>query len=1521
MTVTACSDSTRRALCSRLPRHAVLVLVTLATAFAPAPRAQLALDVNAALARASARLLEAQRPDGSFGPLDVDTGTQNGYPMGTTALALYALRKSGVRADDPAVTRALAWLLDQPLRLTYSVGALVLALDAHNEPGFEQPIRDAAAGLEEHFDENSRLWAYPDRDAELSNTQLAVLALRAAVRHGHDAAPQLWSDVIDGALSRQRSDGGFYYREDYWPEPSGTMTTAGLTTLYVAIESLERAGRGGPECKRARDGIERGWAWLDARFGQSGGAMGHAGLIADRYPAYGRSAHHHYYYLYGVERVAAFGGRKLIGGVPWYRATALEILGHESPHGGWGNLENTCLAMLTLRRVTVSGGHRLASTEPAADDEPASERATAGAGAGVGSASGGSEGASAAGAAGERAPDLGTGAAGAGDPGSRSSTDDEAPVVWAYTTDEPRKNWFKQGFDDHSWARGPGGFGGGGPTGLVVRTDWPGSDLWVRRRFDWTSADGDLRLFVIHDDDVQVWINGQLAAVGPTWSQGRYNEYAVGRAALRTLAPGGNVIAAHVHDSGGGRALDIRFAPPADATIHSVHWLASEPQADVPFVQRWELLGPLPDPDHEALLTLALPEALVEGRKLKGKSWQPQRSLGTRLAVDATLHGDMPSIAYARVWLHASAPLDGYLWLGQRRRRARVARRRPAAAAPRARQRPPRRAARAAGLRRRSPRAGVRARTARVAGRAVRAGGGGRRHADPRPGLHARGRGARRTRGGPGPARSVRPRHPGRPPAAGAHHRPALRSRGRPRRAGLRRLPRRRPALDRPRRRQAARPPAPRRRPRRARAAPAVVRASGTAAGARGAAGRPGHGGGVRGRGPRVRGGRRRPRRARPGGGRPTTARHLRRRAALARQLRRGARRRSRQGALQPLLVRGGRLRRARRGAGGRVRRAPRRGARADLPRRADPALTRRPRAPRMMTVARGSPGEPTAMTVRRTDGSRAPSAMQFRPLGRSGIELSVVGFGTCQLRLVPEQQALDTLRRGFELGVNWVHTAPDYGGADELVAAAVTEWRARGGGDVHVLCNASGPVEHFGWVFERTCAMLGRQRLPLFGISGIDYCEELGQNVFGAGGLLEWLERRRDEGRLGGIFCTTHGAPDYLEKLVRCGRFDAVMLSLNPLGFHVLSYHGASEGKAFEVIPETRERIVPLAAERGVGLLVMKPLAGGLLLPSRAFPPHERYSNEPEPLRAADLLRASLAVPGVTAVVPGTATPEEAEENALAGHATPRRSEVGTRNGHGSLALEPERLAAIDRGVSAMQASLCSRCGACEPTCSRDLPVSWLFREAYIWSYPSDTFEALDRLHYFALHPHDGLACTRCDDVSCQCPAGLDIPASLARVHTRMLDLRARGLLHCTADELAARVIHGHVQVGVVWRELPDALPAGASGLCRFWLHNAGDDIWWTRRTRPDEPSLALVVELGGRVVVTRPLLHDVGPEQRVHFSFLLPAPARPGDHALRVSLRALDRRGRLGAETLLDRRTLRALDPRPTIPEPGGR
>jgi predicted aldo/keto reductase-like oxidoreductase len=490
----------------------------------------------------------------------------------------------------------------------------------------------------------------------------------------------------------------------------------------------------------------------------------------------------------------------------------------------------------------------------------------------------------------------------------------------------------------------------------------------------------------------------------------------------------------------------------------------------------------------------------------------------------------------------------------------------------------------------------------------------------------------------------------------------------------------------------------------------------------------------------------------------------------------------------------------------------------------------------------------------------QAATGMQYRPLGRTGLRVSAVGFGTCQLRLVPEEQALATLRRGFELGVNLVHTAPDYEGADALVARAVRE----SGREVIVLSQGYGDAAHFAWLFEETCRRLGRARLELFGIACVEDRVALGENVFGPGGMVEQLQALQRAGRLGGIFATTHGTPDYVARLIASGVFDALMLAYNPLGFHLLSARPDALRPA-EDFERLRRDVFPLAARLGVGLMVMKPLAGGLLSPGKAFPPRAPLLGDAPRIPAGDLLRLVLESPEVACVVPGTASPEEAEENALAGHA----------EGVDVSGSRRERWAAA---LSELQATLCSRCGLCEPTCSRGLPISWLFRDAYLQGLPSETFEVLDDLHYFHLHPSESATCASCDDVTCHCPAGLDLPRSLTRLHDHMLGLRRRGLLQALPGELAG-LRDGALGAAVVSRDVPDVLAPGQPGLCRVYVENLGAGTWRAGR-------VTLRVSDGVRELRRADLRHDVERGARAHFVFALRAPAAPGRYRLRFAL-----------------------------------
>ena len=145
---------------------------------------------------------------------------------------------------------------------------------------------------------------------------------------------------------------------------------------------------------------------------------------------------------------------------------------------------------------------------------------------------------------------------------------------------------------------------------------------------------------------------------------------------------------------------------------------------------------------------------------------------------------------------------------------------------------------------------------------------------------------------------------------------------------------------------------------------------------------------------------------------------------------------------------------------------------------------------------------------------------MEYRQVGRTAVRVSAVGIGTCQFQVLPERQAVETLLAGFERGVNLVHTAPDYGPAERYIARAMAEC----GRDIVVASqgfdvagNRLGRVDHFERLFEQTCKRLGTERLELYGIACIDDREAYEENVWGLHGMVEFLQKKKQEGRLGG--------------------------------------------------------------------------------------------------------------------------------------------------------------------------------------------------------------------------------------------------------------------------------------------------------------------------------------------------------------------------------------------------------------------
>jgi hypothetical protein len=142
---------------------------------------------------------------------------------------------------------------------------------------------------------------------------------------------------------------------------------------------------------------------------------------------------------------------------------------------------------------------------------------------------------------------------------------DKEPAVWRYTSKKPAADWMKRGFDDSSWKSGKSGFGTTGTPGAVVGTTWDTADVWLRREIDLPGRRySDLQLWIHHDEDAEVYINGILALKVSGYVT-TYRALPMTRAGRDSLMPGKNTIAVHCHQTTGGQYVDVGIVEVGEA--------------------------------------------------------------------------------------------------------------------------------------------------------------------------------------------------------------------------------------------------------------------------------------------------------------------------------------------------------------------------------------------------------------------------------------------------------------------------------------------------------------------------------------------------------------------------------------------------------------------------------------------------------------------------------------------------------------------------------------------------------------------------------------------------------------------------------------------------------------------------------------------------------------------------------------------------------------------------------------------
>jgi hypothetical protein len=310
-------------------------------------------SIDRAIDRGMAYLMSTQLIDGSWGE------RQGAYRNGSTALALYALMKSGLPSKHPVIQKGFAFLKSSPAVKTYSLGCQMLAVaeakDLVHLPWLEEMAADMGS-----WQLRGGMWAYPEGTPDLSCTQYAAFGLRAAAKRGIHIPTYLWEKLAKGVMTYQEkrnlsSSGtpaaGFAYRNGLPINGTGSMTTSGLAVLEICQDALE--GKMGDNLRgRMNRSREMGKEWMGRNF------------TVHSNPKKGDQ---HYYYLYGLERAGSLLEASMFGYRDWYWEGAAFLVGKQGDNGDWydypssgsqGREITTCFALLFLNRATLGPSTR-----------------------------------------------------------------------------------------------------------------------------------------------------------------------------------------------------------------------------------------------------------------------------------------------------------------------------------------------------------------------------------------------------------------------------------------------------------------------------------------------------------------------------------------------------------------------------------------------------------------------------------------------------------------------------------------------------------------------------------------------------------------------------------------------------------------------------------------------------------------------------------------------------------------------------------------------------------------------------------------------------------------------------------------------------------------------------------------------------------------------------------------------------------------------------------------------------------
>ena len=372
---------------------------------------------------------------------------------------------------------------------------------------------------------------------------------------------------------------------------------------------------------------------------------------------------------------------------------------------------------------------------------------------------------------------------------------------------------------------------------------------------------------------------------------------------------------------------------------------------------------------------------------------------------------------------------------------------------------------------------------------------------------------------------------------------------------------------------------------------------------------------------------------------------------------------------------------------------------------------------------------------------------MKYQLVPKTGWNVSKLSFGCMRFR--DEETAAEAVRKAIELGVNYFDVAPGYGGG---AAGPFLGKGIRGLRDKAIITAKSSPGNGGDGLSDynpkagfgiRTADEARReidQSMEFLGVDHLDmyqfwalHSDVIFDEGVKPGGFMEGVMKARDEGLFDYIGMTTHSESDHIIRYLKNSpyEFDMVTLPFHP--------RNAGRGKAIDY-----------CAERGIGVVAMNPLAGGMLgRPAAVF---QKVADD---LGLDSMVEASLrfvaGFDNITTALNGITLAEHAIQGAAAIEKGPLTGDVAGKF--------VERLDEVLQNVPAGR--MCTGCGYCGE-CPEGIAIPELLGLYTDLLIPSMADAARAKIAEHAAG-HDPSTCTACKQCEEKCPNGIPVSEMMA--------------------------------------------------------------------------------------------------------------------------------------------------------------